>query len=68
LSKRLLVPLLLLGPPFFPDYSFWVHQTLLTRMTGISLLIKWPLTSQSHGNVSQREQLVFHYSTPNSCF
>jgi hypothetical protein len=27
-------------------------------MTGISLHMQWPLTSQSHGSVSQREQLV----------
>jgi hypothetical protein len=41
--------------------------TLLTGMTSISLQMQWPLTSQSHGSVSQREQLVFHYgsnSTP----
>jgi hypothetical protein len=40
---------------------------LLTGMTGISLHMQWPLTSQSHGSVSQREQLVFCYgsnSTP----
>jgi uncharacterized membrane protein YhfC len=28
-------------------------------MTGIYLHMQWPLTSQLHGNVSQREQLVF---------
>jgi hypothetical protein len=36
-------------------------------MTGFSLHMQWPLTSQSHGSVSQREQSVFHYglnSTP----
>jgi hypothetical protein len=36
-------------------------------MTDISLHMQWPLTSQPHGSVSQREQLVFHYgsnSTP----
>jgi hypothetical protein len=41
--------------------------TLLTRMTSISLRMQWPLTSQLHGSVSQREQLVFCYgsnSTP----
>jgi hypothetical protein len=40
---------------------------LLTGMTGNSLHKQWPLTSQSHGSVSQREQLVFCYesnSTP----
>jgi hypothetical protein len=30
---------------------------LLTGMTGISLHMQWPLTSQLHGSVSQREQL-----------
>jgi hypothetical protein len=30
-------------------------------MTGISLQIQWPPTSQSNGSVSQREQLVCHY-------
>jgi hypothetical protein len=30
---------------------------LLTGMTGISLHMQWPLTSQSHGSVSQREPL-----------
>jgi hypothetical protein len=29
---------------------------LLTKMTGISLHMQWPLTSQLHGSVSQREQ------------
>jgi hypothetical protein len=28
-------------------------------MTGISLHIQWPLTSQLHGSISQREQLFF---------
>jgi hypothetical protein len=28
-------------------------------MTGISLHMQWPLTSQLHGSVSQREQLFF---------
>jgi hypothetical protein len=32
---------------------------LLTGMTGISLHMQWPLTSQLHGSVSQREQLFF---------
>jgi hypothetical protein len=36
-------------------------------MTGISLHMQWPLTSQLHGTVSQREHLAFCYgsnSTP----
>jgi hypothetical protein len=51
---------------FFPNFLFG-PTTLLTGMTGISLHMRWPLTSQSHGSVSQREQLVFSYgsnSTP----
>jgi hypothetical protein len=27
-----------------------VSTTLFTRMTGISLHVQWPLTSQSHGS------------------
>jgi hypothetical protein len=54
-------------------YFFWVSDplclstTLLTGMTGISLHMQWPLTAQSHGSASQREQFVFRYgsnSTP----
>jgi hypothetical protein len=33
--------------------------TLLTRMTSISLHMQMPVTYQSHGSVSQREQLFF---------
>jgi hypothetical protein len=36
---------------------------LLTGMTSNSLHMQWPLTSQSHGSVSQREQLVFRYGS-----
>jgi hypothetical protein len=32
---------------------------LLTGMTGNSLHMQWPLTSQLPGSVSQREQLFF---------
>jgi hypothetical protein len=55
LGQQPLVPLLLLGPPFFPIILFG-STTLLPRMTGDSLHMQWPLTSQSHGNVSLREQ------------
>jgi hypothetical protein len=41
-GQRLLVPLLLLGPPFFPIILFG-STTLLTRMTGISLHMQWLL-------------------------
>jgi hypothetical protein len=33
--------------------------TLFTGLAGISLHMQWPLTSQSHGSFSQREQLFF---------
>jgi hypothetical protein len=42
------VPLLLLGIPFFPIILF-ESPTLLTGITGISLHMQWPLTSQLHG-------------------
>jgi hypothetical protein len=52
------------SPPPRP-YVFLIilfgSTTLLTGMTGIFLHMQWPLTSQSHGSDSQREQLVFHY-------
>jgi hypothetical protein len=38
---------------------------LLTGMSGISLHMQWPLTSQLHGSVSQREQLVFFVTDQN---
>jgi hypothetical protein len=40
---------------------------LLTGMTGISLHMQWPLTSQSHGSVSQREQLDFFVMDQTPC-
>jgi hypothetical protein len=58
LVQRPLVPLLLLGPPFFPIILFR-STTLSTGMTGITLHMQWPLTSLSHGSVSQREHFVF---------
>jgi hypothetical protein len=57
-GQRTLVPLLLLRPQFFPIILFG-FTTLLTRMTGKSLHMQWPLTSQLHGSVYQRKQLVF---------
>jgi hypothetical protein len=48
LGQRPLVPLLLLAPPFFPIILFG-STTLLTGMTGNSLHMQWPLTSQLHG-------------------
>jgi hypothetical protein len=38
---------------------------LLTGMTGISLHMQWPLTSQLRGSVSQREQLFFYVMDQN---
>jgi hypothetical protein len=37
--------------------------TLFTGMAGSSMHMQWPLTSQSHGCVSQREQLFFCYGS-----
>jgi hypothetical protein len=48
-GQRPLVPLLLLGLPFFP-ISIFLSTTLLTGMTSISLHVQWPLNSQSHGS------------------
>jgi hypothetical protein len=52
LGQRHVVPLLLLGPPLFPIILF-LSTTLLTGMTGISLHLQWPLTSQSHGSTQE---------------
>jgi hypothetical protein len=41
--------LLLLGPSFFLVILF-LSTTLLTKMTGRSLHMQWPLVSQSHGS------------------
>jgi hypothetical protein len=62
LGHQPLVPLILLGLPFFPIILFG-STTLLTGMTGISLHMQWPLTSKAHGSFSQREQLVFGYGS-----
>jgi hypothetical protein len=61
-GQRSLVPLLLLGPPFYPNILFG-STTLLIRMTSNYLHMQWPLTSQLHGSVSQIEQLVFCYGS-----
>jgi hypothetical protein len=47
----------------FSDYSFCVHHPL-TRMTGNSLHMQWPLTSQLHGSFSQREHFFVMDQTP----
>jgi hypothetical protein len=43
------VPLLLLSALHFSDYYFCVHHPL-TRLTGNSLRMQWPLTYQLHGS------------------
>jgi hypothetical protein len=50
------------GPPFFPIILFG-STTLSTGISGISLQMQRPVTSQLHGSVSQREHLVFHYGS-----
>jgi hypothetical protein len=57
-GQQPLVPLLLLGPNFFPIVLFG-STTLFTGMTGISLHMQWPLTSQLRGSFSQREQCTY---------
>jgi hypothetical protein len=52
-SQPPLVPLLHLGPQFFPIVLFG-----LTGMTGISVRIQWPLFYLPHGSFYQREQLL----------
>jgi hypothetical protein len=51
------------SPP--PRPSLFGPTTLLTGMTGISLHMQWPLTSQLRGSVSQREQLFFYVMDQN---
>jgi hypothetical protein len=53
-----LVPIPLLGPPFFPNILF-LSTTLLAGMTGVSWHIQWPLNSQSHGSFLKEKQLFF---------
>jgi hypothetical protein len=43
----------------FFQLFFFISTTLLTRMTGISSHVQWPLTYQLHNSFSQREQLFF---------
>jgi hypothetical protein len=50
------VPLLLFGPPFFHITLF-----LVTGMTGISLHMQWPLTSQSHGSFLKDNYCLFAF-------
>jgi hypothetical protein len=51
-------PLLLLGPTFFSDYSFCVRNPL-TGMTGSSLHMQWPLTSQLQGSFLKENNCFF---------
>jgi hypothetical protein len=52
------VPLLLLGPQFFPIILF-VSTTQLTGMLGISFQMQWPLTSQFHGSFLKENKWYF---------
>jgi hypothetical protein len=38
---------------------FFLSTTLSTRMTGISLNMKWPLTSQLHGSILKENNWCF---------
>jgi hypothetical protein len=49
-GQQPLVALLLLGPSFFQIILF-LSTALSTGVTGISLHMQWPLTSQSHGSI-----------------
>jgi hypothetical protein len=42
----------------FSDYSLLAHW-LLTRMTGISLHMQWPLTFQSHDTLLEENRWFF---------
>jgi hypothetical protein len=56
-GQRPLVPLLLLGPPFFLINSFWVYH-LVNREDAVSLHMQRLLTSQLHVSVSQIEHFL----------
>jgi hypothetical protein len=59
------VPFLLLDPPFFPIILFG-STTLLTRMTGTSLHMQLPLTSQSHRPRILAVSVIFQKSNQES--
>jgi hypothetical protein len=61
-----LVPLVLLGPPFFPIILF-LSSTLLTGMTINSLRMQWPLTSQSHGSIHTYPQFLYIHGLAKKC-
>jgi hypothetical protein len=44
---------------FFSFYSCVLSTTLVTGMTGISLHMQWPLTSQLHGSFLKENNLFF---------
>jgi hypothetical protein len=52
------VTLFLLGPPFLPIILF-LFTTFLTGMTGISLHVQRPLTSQSHNSFLKQNNCCF---------
>jgi hypothetical protein len=50
-------------PSIFPVILF-LSTTLLTGMTGSSLHVQWPLTSQSHGSFLKENNCFVMYQTP----
>jgi hypothetical protein len=57
-GQQPLVPFLLLGHLFSPIILF-LSPPLLTRITGSSLHMQWPLTSQSHSSFLKENNWVF---------
>jgi hypothetical protein len=58
-GQQPLVLLPLLDPPFFPIIIF-LSTALPTGMTGISLHMRWPLTSKVHGSILKENNCFFH--------
>jgi hypothetical protein len=58
-GQRPIVPLLLIGPPFFKKIITYLSTTLLTRMTSVSLHVQWPLASQLHGSILKENNCFF---------
>jgi hypothetical protein len=56
------------SPPPWPTIFLiiiFLSATLLTRMTGISIHVQWPLTSQSNGNfLKENKWFVIMDQTP----
>jgi hypothetical protein len=63
-GQRPLVPLLLIGPPFFPNYSFWVHHPvnrddwhLLANAMASDFSVTWQCLSERTIDFSLRIKL-----------